>query len=337
MNKVVFSLAVIALASTNTNADNRQHDRKAHEKYQPSWSGKRALHGNKGGHTDLETRITALEEKLQTLGDSASADLESPEILIKVPANTLGDFEKVKVTYTDNRGLFKVASNALQRLTGFNGFNGVNVLLSPVSEVLYESELEVVRESSIIVPFGGEYVVRAYATDLAGNSSTATSTISSDVGISVGQYKLDEPLNEIISGSGCQLQYADRLIKAETIHVSGSFKPNLDEQCAYYNINEPENAVACISVGLALQEYNGLGGSVVGAITSIEDTEFSANTGGTSGSGGGDNYKAFTQMDVEFFNTTPATVAIDMTLKCESTAYGTTTFGPYQLHGTLEQ
>jgi len=276
--------------------------------------------------------LTGCDVVSDVSADIPTADIESPFVSIEAPTSTLGQPEKVKVTYTDSKGLFRVYSDA-------SGSGISNPFLSSssstlVSEVLYESEISVVRESSIIVPFGGESVIHAYAIDLAGNATTATSTINSIVGISTGQYKLDPPLNETISGSGCQLENSDRLLKAETINVSGRFKPDLGEKCANYNMNEIENAVACISVSLQEQEYSGFGGTV-GALTSIEDTEYSANSGGSSGSGAGDSYNSYTQMHVQFFDTTPATVAIDMTLTCESTQYGTTSFGPYQLYGSL--
>ncbi len=245
-------------------------------------------------------------------GEQGIADFEPLEILIEAPTDTSRDCEVVRITHTDNHGLFKVSSDNLSGAYGECSFpfdeNGISVF-----GVLYEAEQEVVNESVILVPFGGEYVVRAHAVDLSGNAATATRTINSTVAISTGEYKLDEPLNETLSGSGCQLEYGYKPLKAETIYVSGRYKPNLNERCTsdyLYNHGtaEPENAVACVSV-----QVNGQGaGSVAGAITSIEDTAFSSSSRMSRGSGPRDSYWRYTHMDVEFFNTTPATVSIDL-------------------------
>jgi hypothetical protein len=210
--------------------------------------------------------------------------------------------------------------------------------------VSYESEKAIVVERSVVPQFGQDTLLTAYATDRSGNAATATHVIQSVTGITPGNYVLDEPLNETISGSGCQLQYEDFFsLEADTVGVSGSFLRTY-EKCDYRANVDPENAVACITVSLD-ESYppdgpyppSPLRGQARVAITSIEDTVFSADSRNQSGSGGGESYAAYTQMNAEFYDTIPATVSIVMTLRCESTLYGTTTSGPYQLHGTLQQ
>ncbi len=249
-------------------------------------------------------------------------DNEPPEILIEAPTDSSGDCQLVRVTHTDNDGLFEVGAADTESY----GCDGTQP--GYTRGVLYEDKQEVVNERVILVPFGEEYVVRASSIDFSGNATTATHTITSSTAITVGYYKLDIPLDETLSGSGCQLQYGDRQLDAEWLSVYGRYKPNLNEMCTFNSgISEPENAVACVSV-----DISGVGGASQG-ITSIEDTAFSARRQNSSGSGGGDSYRSYTYMDVEFFDTTPATVSVEMTLECDSSKYGTTIFGPYQLHG----
>lgn len=245
-----------------------------------------------------------------------TADLEPPQILIDAPATTVGGNELVTTTFSDNQGLFKYRAPPRDE-----------------ESVSYESEKAIVVERSVVPRFGQDTLLTAYATDRSGNAATATRVIQSVTGITPGLYVLDEPLNEPLSGSGCGLTNQDYSLEADTVEVTGSFLQPY-ETCESFSGNEdPENTVACIRIFVNNVSYSPLPGTAVGAITSIEDTVFSAD----SFTGGGGTSRSYTQMNAEFYDTIPATVSIDMTLRCESTLYGTTTFGPYQMHGTLQQ
>lgn len=282
--------------------------------------------------SQLQTENNAQEEDIEALKIQVNentldlegikliiADSEPPQILIDAPATTVGGNELVTTTFSDDQGLFKYSVG------------------SERERVSYESEIEIVVERSVVPEFGKDTLLTAYATDRSGNAATATHVIQSETGITPGIYVLDEPLNETISGSGCNLQYQDfPSLEADRVYVYGAFlQPN--EMCDYRANEDPENTVACISVSVQGTSNSSLSGYAKSAITSIGDTVISADTLNSSGSGSGDSYKTYTQMNAEFYDTIPATVSIDMTLRCESTTYGTTTFGPYQLHGTLQQ
>ena len=281
----------------------------------------------------LDTRVSANSEKNSENADAIrAADLEPPQILVDAPVSTADDEALVTVTFTDNQGLFKYSF----------GDSGSGLGSSAVA---YESERSIVREQLYAAPFGQDLNVMLYAhaTDLSGNSATASEKfiIKSTAAITPGNYVLDELLDETISGSGCDLQYfTPTQLQANRIDVYGSFS----DRNGYFNScnnMDVENALACIIVNVSNIVDNTsdfvLGGQVSGVIMSVEDAVFSFESLGSTARGGGDTSKTYTQMDVEFYDTVPATIGINMTLRCESTQYGTTSFGPYQLYGTLQQ
>ena len=281
----------------------------------------------------LDTRVRANSEKNSENADAIrAADLEPPQILVDAPVSTADDEALVTVTFTDNQGLFKYSF----------GDSGSGLGSSAVA---YESERSIVREQLYAAPFGQDLNVMLYAhaTDLSGNSATASEKfiIKSTAAITPGNYVLDELLDETISGSGCDLQYfTPTQLQANRIDVYGSFS----DRNGYFNScnnMDVENALACITVNVSNTVDNSadflLGGQVTGVIMSVEDAVFSFESLGSTSMGGGDTSKTYTQMDVEFYDTVPATIGINMTLRCESTQYGTTSFGPYQLYGTLQQ
>lgn len=266
------------------------------------------------------------------------ADFEPPTVVIDAPTSTVGGEATIRTTFTDNQGLFRYSS-------GFKNF------YSRQGE-LFAKEKTLTVEYKVVPFFGQNSRVEAFATDLSGNTTTATGVISSETGITAGTYVLSEPLNEQISGSDCDLSYYNSPIPlvANIISVTGEFKGQNSgyDSCApqFHYGDDPDppdpNYVACVSVSVGFEGgYFPLGGGVSADLNSVLDTSFSETTIHGSGSGGNENYAKYTYMDVVFSDTTPPTISVDMTLRCETRNYSTgetrtEEFGPYHMEGTLQ-
>jgi hypothetical protein len=296
-----------------------------------------ALAGSTSSSTDvsLASRIETLELQLAAmqsrLDNLQSTDSQPPTITINAPTYASQSPEIVSASFTDDQGLFEIKVGALEPYDPED-------LTWGEARTLLAGEKSTTLEINQWMEFGFDTVVQAYAIDLAGNAATAFVTIASQTAIKSGAYTLDVPLNEEISGEGCYLElWGPVSISASRLHLGGYYKRTGDV-CDGSDPNEAPDAVACIYTGLEWSDGSfGLGGQTVSGISSLSDTYYSKDelTYPETGSTGEDQF--FTYMDVQYFDTNPPSVRVDMTLRCESPVHGTTEFGPYQLEGTLEQ
>lgn len=262
----------------------------------------------------LTARVVELETK------AAAADIEAPTVVRDAPASTSGGQETITITFADNVGLFQV----------WPYDNGQDYI-----RALFSGEKTKTIEYEKTPYFGVDTKIEAYAIDLAGNATATTSTITSNASINPGTYILDTSLVAEISGQGCGLNsYGPFTATAVSIGVTGEYRNG----CDLYDANESPETVACINVYINWEtnlpyNSNPLAGSVSAGINSDTASSFSKDQRNSSSG----SYATYTNMTAMFSNTTPATVSLEMTLRCESDEYGTEVWGPYNMEGTLQE
>ena len=236
------------------------------------------------------------------------------------------------MTVTDNQGLYETYTRGNYRSVG--GY------ARPLGEVKH------VFEEEVAPSFGGDTNVESWAIDLSGNIAFTTATISSDNVITEGLYNVTPPVTGEFSIDGCGGEYSSTNVYSwSQVTVSGRYRDINDSYGCGSSLNggggyANPDSVACVSVGVrntAADVFGPFGGAGASGELVAGGTKFYKEELGVTSSGGfGYNYSEYYIIDFEYFDTNPATLRVELSLRCESDQFGTETVGPFILNATFE-
>ena len=251
------------------------------------------------------------------------ADFVPPDVTISAPDMTDGNSATVSVTFTDDKGLFKVLSE-----TPDQGKGGTLFAEEKLVNVVYQT----------LPQFGKNTIVEAYAIDLAGNTTTATHTISSDTAIKTGTYILSPPLNLNMTGQGCGMGNYSPLIRTiNTVLVNGRYHTDPTRKCDSNDSVEVENPVACLEIFLNWEVQSPFQTGIRVALPTFETMTFAkSNQKGSWQSGAGYSWQVYVDMTGEFFGGPQPAFTAQVSFRCSSLQYGSESYGPFLFNATLQ-